>query len=94
MATAVEHLVTGETMQISTSREQRRRFNIFPRVHFVALVRCNIYSKSWRVKFLQCYFELHSPFDLLSLLISSGMDSKISAAWNTTCRRRTTKQHH
>lgn len=25
MATAVEHLVTGETMQISTSREQRRR---------------------------------------------------------------------
>jgi geranyl diphosphate synthase len=29
MATAVEHLVTGETMQISTSREQRRRFNIF-----------------------------------------------------------------
>jgi len=38
MATAVEHLVTGETMQISTSREQRRRFNIFSRVHFVALV--------------------------------------------------------
>lgn len=29
MATAVEHLVTGETMQISTSREQRRRSNMF-----------------------------------------------------------------
>jgi hypothetical protein len=28
MATTVEHLVTGETMQISTSTEQQRRFNM------------------------------------------------------------------
>ena len=28
MAIAVEHLVAGETMQISTSREQRRRLTI------------------------------------------------------------------
>ena len=77
IATAVEHLVTGETMQISTSREQRRRFNIFSRVHFVALVRCNIYiQRVWEWNYCNVQFFILNYIlcsICSSLLISSGM---------------------
>jgi hypothetical protein len=97
MATAVEHLVTGETMQISTSREQRRRL-------IVSLCHDSNCSSHLTPKTTRCgikmlghiFFCIYSISYIypMSLFVGSDMILIKCAVWNTTCRRHTTKQHH
>ena len=95
MATAVEHLVTGETMQFSTSREQRRRLAISH--HHSSSIICNGSNQEMQNKMhgqLLLYLLHFLPFVSMPLFLGSDMILKICAVWNTICRRHTTKQHH
>jgi hypothetical protein len=81
MATAVEHLVTGETMQFSTSREQRRRLIIY----LFYSSNCSSHhippkTKGCRIKCLDIFsslFTLYPPFISMPLFVCSDMILKI-----------------
>ena len=63
MATAVEHLVTGETMQFSTSREQRRRLAISHHDSNHSII-CNASNQEMQNKCMGSCFFIYFVFSI------------------------------